>query len=112
MPIIDARTVATGHRIEADVCIIGAGAAGLAIASEFFTNKERVVLLELLDDSDRSYREVGEELGMSESAVKVAVHRLKQRMGDILREMASSTVAEPSRVDDEVRHLLETASRR
>ena len=74
------------------------------------SHPERVILVEYLADEDRPYREVAEELEMSESAVKVAVHRLKQRLGDILRREVARTVADPRRVDDEVRHLLEVAS--
>jgi choline dehydrogenase-like flavoprotein len=43
---IDARTLSPGHQIEADVCVIGAGAAGLAIAKSFFGRSQRLVLLE------------------------------------------------------------------
>ncbi len=46
MAFIDARTLPDGHRIESDLCIIGSGAAGLAIASEFKGRSQRVVLLE------------------------------------------------------------------
>jgi choline dehydrogenase-like flavoprotein len=37
---IDARTLSPGHQIEADVCVIGAGAAGLAIAKSLFGRAE------------------------------------------------------------------------
>ena len=43
---------------------------------------------------------------MSEGAVKAAVHRMRQRFGQLLREEIADTVADPSEVDDEVRHLL------
>jgi RNA polymerase sigma-70 factor (ECF subfamily) len=52
------------------------------------------------------YREVAAELGMSEGAVKVAVHRLRQRFGRLLRAEIAATVADPGQVDDELRHLL------
>ena len=52
------------------------------------------------------YREVAEELGMSEGAVKAAVHRLRQRFGGLLREEIAQTVADPAEIDGEVRHLL------
>jgi len=53
-----------------------------------------------------SYRELGEALGMSEDAVKVAVHRLRRRFGELLREEIAETVGDPSEVDDEIRYLL------
>jgi len=52
------------------------------------------------------YRQVAEELGMSEGAVKTAVHRLRKRFGECLRAEIAETVADPVEVDDEVRHLL------
>jgi RNA polymerase sigma-70 factor (ECF subfamily) len=52
------------------------------------------------------YRDVASELGMTETAVKAAVHRLRQRYGRLLRDEIADTVADPAEVDDEVRHLL------
>ncbi|MGB5571778.1 MAG: sigma-70 family RNA polymerase sigma factor [Thermoanaerobaculia bacterium] len=52
------------------------------------------------------YREVAEELDMSEGAVRGAVHRLRQSFGQFLRDEIAKTVAEPDQVDGEVRHLL------
>jgi len=43
---IDSRRVADGERISADVCIIGAGAAGITIARELIGLNASVVLLE------------------------------------------------------------------
>lgn len=43
---------------------------------------------------------------MTEGAVKVAVHRLRQRYRELFREEAAQTVEEPSEVNDEVRHLF------
>jgi len=62
------------------------------------------------EETDTTYRQIGEELGMSESGVKVAVHRLRRRFGVILRQEIGQTVADPQEVDDEIRHLLECLS--
>lgn len=75
------------------------------------THPDRVALLQFLTESARSYREVGEELGMKESAVKVAVHRLRQRFGRLLRDEVSATLEDGHHVEDELRHLLEAVSR-
>ncbi len=64
----------------------------------------------LTDSENRRYRQVAAELGMSESAVKVAVHRLRQRFGAVLREEVARTVADASRIDDELRYLLAAIS--
>jgi RNA polymerase sigma-70 factor (ECF subfamily) len=53
-----------------------------------------------------SYRAVAAELKVSEDAVKVGVHRLRQRYGALLREEIAETVHDASEVDDELRHLL------
>jgi RNA polymerase sigma-70 factor (ECF subfamily) len=54
------------------------------------------------------YAAVARELGLSESAVRVAVHRLRRRFGAILREEVGQTLADPSEVDGEIRWMLET----
>jgi RNA polymerase sigma-70 factor (ECF subfamily) len=58
------------------------------------------------DEPASPYREVAADLGLTESAVKTAVHRLRQRFGAALRDEIAETVADPDDVDDEVRHLL------
>lgn len=49
---------------------------------------------------------VAGELGLSEGAVKVAAHRLRQRYRELLREEIGQTVADPDEVDDEIRSLF------
>jgi RNA polymerase sigma-70 factor (ECF subfamily) len=46
------------------------------------------------------------ELAMTEGAVKAAVHRLRQRYHDVLREEIGLTVAHPEDIGDEIRHLF------
>ena len=58
------------------------------------------------DEPVTSYREVGEQLGMTDMAVRKAVHRLRRRFGKVLRNTIADTVAGDDAVDDEVRHLL------
>jgi RNA polymerase sigma-70 factor (ECF subfamily) len=47
-----------------------------------------------------------QRLGMSAGAVTVAVHRLRERYGDLLREAVAHTVSDTAEVDDELRHLF------
>lgn len=54
-----------------------------------------------------SYRDLGEQLDMREGAVKVAVHRLRQRYRELLRSEIAATVAEPNEIEDEIRGLFE-----
>jgi len=56
--------------------------------------------------SEMPYRELGTRLGLSEGAVKVAAHRLRQRYRELLREEIANTVAGPEEVEEELRHLF------
>jgi RNA polymerase sigma-70 factor (ECF subfamily) len=49
---------------------------------------------------------------MNEGAVKVAVHRLRQRYRELLRAEIASTVASPADVDAEMRHLFNVVAKR
>jgi RNA polymerase sigma-70 factor (ECF subfamily) len=40
--------------------------------------------------------------------VRVAIHRLRRRFRDLLREEIEQTVADPAEVDDEIRFMLVT----
>lgn len=55
---------------------------------------------------ESSYREVGERLGMTENAVKVAVHRLRRRFRELLREQIGQTVADEAEIDAEIADLF------
>jgi DNA-directed RNA polymerase specialized sigma24 family protein len=62
------------------------------------------------EDAGQSYAEVATRLGLTESAVKSAIWRLRQRHRDLLREEIAHTVATPADVDGEIRHLLSVLS--
>ena len=65
----------------------------------------------LTDSTDLvSYRTVAVDLGISEGAVKVAVHRLRQRYGAMLRAEVAETVTGEQEVDAELRDLLKVIS--
>ena len=51
----------------------------------------------LVSDGDPPYRQLAADLGMTESAVRVALHRLRQRFGAKLREHVAQTVDDPRR---------------
>jgi len=57
-------------------------------------------------EADVAYREVAVELGLSEGAVKTAVHRLRKEYGRLLREEIAATLVDRDELDDELRHLL------
>ena len=74
---------------------------------KFFDELQRC----LTPATTEKYTVIGERLGISEGAVKVAVHRFKARYRDILRREISKTIADPLDVEDEIRKLFETFSR-
>jgi len=53
------------------------------------------------------YAGLADELGRSEGALKVAVHRLRRRYGELLREEVAGTVDDPGQVEAELASLLE-----
>jgi len=57
-----------------------------------------------------AYAEIARRLDSTEGAVKVAVHRLRQRFGERFRAEVAQTVVDPAEVDDEIRHLLAAVS--
>lgn len=57
------------------------------------------------------YSEVALKLGMTEGAVKVAVHRLRLRYREKLKAEIAHTVATPGDVEPELRHLFRVLSR-
>ena len=63
------------------------------------------------DRSGPAYATVAEQCGMSLGAVKVAVHRMRQRYGELLRQAIAQTVSQPDEVGDELRHLLDIVGR-
>jgi len=61
----------------------------------------------LMDEPDRpSQAQVADEFGMTENAVKQAFFRFRQRYQTSLREEIAHTVAVPSDIEDELRHLI------
>jgi RNA polymerase sigma factor (sigma-70 family) len=53
-----------------------------------------------------AYAEIARRLDTTEGAVKVAVHRLRQRYREVLRAEIADTVASPGEVEDEIRNLF------
>jgi RNA polymerase sigma factor (sigma-70 family) len=53
-----------------------------------------------------SYRDLGRRLGLSEGAIKVAVHRLRRRYRELLRDEVARTIDGTEAVEQELRHLF------
>ena len=76
-------------------------------AAEF----ERLKSFLTADKNAIPYPAVADELGMSESTLRVAVHRLRSRYRELFREEIAHTLAEGEDVDEELRHLLTVLSK-
>lgn len=57
-----------------------------------------------------AYAEVARKLGCREGAVKVAVHRLRERYRALIRAAIAETVATPEEIEAELRHLFAALS--
>ena len=62
------------------------------------------------DPREHGYRELGRELGMTEGALKVAVHRLRRRYRDLLHGEIAETVLTDDAVEEEIRYLFRAVS--
>lgn len=60
----------------------------------------------LAGEEATGYDAISNQLGLTIGAVKVAVHRLRQRYRDRIREVIGRTVADPADVDAEIRDLF------
>ena len=58
-----------------------------------------------------AYAAMAAQLRLSEGAVRVSVHRLRERCRELLRTEVAQTVTRPEDVDDELRHLVAVFSR-
>ena len=72
-------------------------------------NEDRFLLLKdfmIGEDKGLQYKRAADKLKMSEGAVRVAVHRMRRRFGELLRAGIALTIEDPKVVDDEIRYLL------
>ena len=59
-----------------------------------------------MDQGSIRYGQIAEKLGMTGTAARVAVHRLRHRYRRLIRAEVANTVATPEEVDEEMRHLF------
>lgn len=67
---------------------------------------ERLKVFVWGEKSALSYAAMGEQMGMTENAVKVTVHRMRQRYGELLRAEVAETVESPDGINEELRYLV------
>jgi RNA polymerase sigma-70 factor (ECF subfamily) len=64
-----------------------------------------------LTGEEGAYAGLAAALDMTEGALRVAVHRMRRRLGLLLREEVAQTVESPDEIDDEIRFLLHAIAR-
>jgi RNA polymerase sigma-70 factor (ECF subfamily) len=64
----------------------------------------------MLAGEPSGHGETAARLGMTEGAVKVAAHRLRQRYRELIREEIAQTVDTEQEIDDEMRDLMKALS--
>ena len=67
---------------------------------------QRLQVFPMSEKGERGFQQAATELGMTENALKSAVHRLRARYRELVREEVAHTVADPSEVREEARHLI------
>jgi RNA polymerase sigma-70 factor (ECF subfamily) len=58
------------------------------------------------EKSERAYADLSADLKLTGAALRVAVHRLRQRYRQLLRDEIAQTVATEVEIDEEIRHLF------
>jgi RNA polymerase sigma factor (sigma-70 family) len=58
------------------------------------------------EKGELSYADAAERSGLTPSAVKSTIFRLRRRYHELIREEVSQTVADPRKIEDELRYLL------
>jgi RNA polymerase sigma-70 factor (ECF subfamily) len=86
------------------------------LRGEYEAAGKAVVFVELKDSlggdgGSRTHSERAEALGITEGAVKVAVHRLRQRYGELLRHEIGDTLAAGEDIEDALRRLFESLAK-
>jgi hypothetical protein len=78
------------------------------LAEEYRGSRRRLfdVLSDQLDsDSRPQTQQVAQELGITDGAVRVTLHRMKTRLGDLMRKEIADTLPPSDSIDDEINQL-------
>lgn len=65
----------------------------------------------LMGGAEGPYAALAREMGTSEGALKVSIHRLRKRYRELFRIEIAATVADPAEIEPEVRFLVAALSR-
>ena len=86
--------------------------AALEIEMSAKAKKEQFDVLKpwLAGDASISQSDAARVLSMTESAVKVTVHRLRKRFGELVRAEIAQTLRDPAQAEEELAHLIAALS--
>jgi RNA polymerase sigma-70 factor (ECF subfamily) len=112
----DAPQLAADQVFEAHWAMTALQAAMTALRAEFrAAGKERdfdVLKATLSASGDgSSYDKMGAELGLSDGATRIAVHRMRKRFRELFRAEVAQTVASHEDLNEEIRHLVAVLAR-
>jgi hypothetical protein len=62
------------------------------------------------EPAEKTYQQLAAELNTTEGAIKVTVHRLRRRFGELVRDQIAQTVDSPAEIDEEIRELFTALS--
>jgi RNA polymerase sigma factor (sigma-70 family) len=85
--------------------------AALNRLREEYAARDQTALFERLQDyqprehGGRSYAQLGDDLAMTEAAIKSAVQRMRHRHRELLREVIAQTVTRPEEIEEELRYF-------
>jgi len=92
------------------VTLVNHAVQGLAAEHGDETRRAQFAVLKpwlLGDVGGLTQAEAAERLGWTENAVRVAVHRLRRRFRELVKQEIAQTVDDPAQVQEELRYLLE-----
>lgn len=93
--------------LESVLSRLGAEFAEAGKADQF----EQLKVFIIGDKGEIPFAQASAALGITESAVKSIVHRMRQRYCELTREVVAETVHDPVEVEEEIRHLLTVLSK-
>jgi RNA polymerase sigma factor (sigma-70 family) len=87
--------------------VIDRAMAGLRNSAHFESLKTYLIA----DDANPAYSQLAAQLGITESALKTKIHRMRRRFGELLRSEIAQTVESEEQIDEELRYLFDVICR-
>jgi RNA polymerase sigma-70 factor (ECF subfamily) len=116
LPVPDPSTPVPDETFDRDWAVAIMSRSLGALAGEFVADGRgtdfEILKPWLVGDAEAlSQADAARRLGMTEGALKVAIHRLRKRFRDLVKAEIGSTVDDPAQVQEELRYLVEVLAR-